>query len=494
MKYSTSCLLLLLLGTLLPAGAQEDAGDEDFAKAKAKSLQRMRELQAKPEAFQPVAVPGVGRPVNFDVELGTSIVTTSEGEIYDGFRFTAPEGLQGHDYVWYFNAPETWSSWYILPVDDPDLEKRGFRNFYQAGGQPPYAEVDAPGVRGRYRTLQSLTGSFFTPGKEYLIWFKRADEAPGEVKPARLTGRLEFAPKRDDWPPKEIRAALGLKPAPPEQLVKMLGSRGGGILLDKAFFERDYADERIDAVVDAMQITQRSRGGYFITMESTCPPCGTEPGVEGIIKKFGAPDFVVTSQEAAKYSARSEADASKEPGTVTYWYDYFGFEVLQDDPEKKVIGVRAQVEDYARLNPGGAENTFGRLGMKNVTVFRQGGKEVGRMYYFLEGATQPTVLQLPPPGTYHDGENTLEHLGGGTWKLSLNYANGKPQRTYELSGNRLDGRSEAFFPNGKLEYTLMYKDGELNGPGVKYKENGEIEEKLHFKDGEPLPEPAAPQS
>jgi hypothetical protein len=80
----------------------------------------IKELQAaltkEVDVFQTIELKGTGEPTRFGIELGKSSVKFEDAE-FDGFRFRCPEGIDGRDFVWYFNAPEGWGNWYITPVE-----------------------------------------------------------------------------------------------------------------------------------------------------------------------------------------------------------------------------------------------------------------------------------------------------------------------------------------------------------------------------------------
>lgn len=262
---------LLTLLMLLPLHAAEP------------DLKAMKEaLSANAEAFESIELKSDGTAVKFEIELGAKSAQF-DGDPYDGFRFRCPDGIEAKDFVWYFNAPTSWANWYIIPVKGE--AKPAFRDWMD--GDKLYLTFDKSADKDRMRILQTLDGSYFKPGEEYIIWFRKA----GDKGSPPLRGTAAFAKKNDSWDNASVEKALSLKPAPVEEQVAALNSRGGLILLDNRFFDRGYAEERIDSAFASIRSTRQMGNGLFITMQTFVPPCKTSPSLAEIIKQHGPPDF-----------------------------------------------------------------------------------------------------------------------------------------------------------------------------------------------------------
>ena len=240
-------------------------------------------LQSNPTIFEFIELNALGSPTDFEVKLGTSVLTLESGDKFDGFRFKAPARSEESDLIWYFNAPSNWAHWYLCPVRNEF--KQSFRNWLNA--DKLYESFDQAGDVNRTRILQALDAGYFKDGEEYIIWFRQI-----EVGDTRLTGRLLFTAAGDNWDHENIENALRLNPMPIEVQVKELKSRGGKILLDEEYFDKSYAASRIEDAFFDMRQTKHMGGGVFITMESAIPTCNNEPSFTEIRKRHGEPDFV----------------------------------------------------------------------------------------------------------------------------------------------------------------------------------------------------------
>ncbi|MGV3658791.1 MAG: toxin-antitoxin system YwqK family antitoxin [Prosthecobacter sp.] len=451
-------------------------GQEEIALTKEIMIEGTRANLAAYDKIKPSASDA---PVTVRVKLGESVSMYRDKLTFDGFRITAPDDLAGRDFVWYHNAPDSWGTWYIVPVagevDD------GFRNWLRA--DKVYEDLDKAGEKGRARRLQTLDGSYFKPGADYILWFQHTDVGG----PDELRAVFHFAPKpkdEKDWDHESLEKALKLKAAPPAEQVKQLASKGGEILLDSAFFTPDYGTSRINDVFFNLRQTQRMSGGYFITMEVACPPCRTRPSLVKIREKHGAADFVQTAAEAGRTTRRKrDADEDKDEQVTTHYYDYFAFEVAADDPEEKVLRVRTHASDFSKLRPPAKGGFFGQVDLKNLTVLHQDGKEVGRLYYFMEGGKEPLCIQEPPPGKYQNDDLTLEYQGGGNWQL-LTHQDGKLTRRIPFVGHRMEGLGEGFYPSGRPSFKASYKAGVFHGEVVEYSEKGDVIQRERFNHGE----------
>ena len=438
-------------------------------------------VQGSGKVFRKVECPGDGEVKEVVLNLGEDSSVKGEGFHFDGFRFTTPANITG-DFVWYFNAPTDWGQWYIMPSEGKP--ERAFRTWVD--GDKVYQKFDELGETGRTRILQTLGQSYFQPNREYIMWFREVNE--GGTKPQTLRATFAFAQREKEgeagehWEAEEIEEALGLVPHPAEEQVAVLNSRGGRILFDQTFFTRDYGEDRIDHVFFTRRQTRQTRGGFFITMQIATPPCRTEPSLVEIQKKYGEADFVRSAVELKKLGREPE-----DINVVTHYYDYLGFEIDSRDPEKKVLRVRAQANDFSVVNPemeGGAEKsaTFHTISMENLTVFRTGGKEVGRIYFFREGDKEPNIIVEPPKGKYRRGVGTLEYLGDGKWDEKYWSEDEKMVRHFVYESHQLNGLSTGFRENGDPLFRAEYKNGLLEGELIEYSEDG-AETKTMFREG-----------
>jgi hypothetical protein len=467
MKASFIALLSLL--SVVASQAQEEMTKEMM----------MDGVRATPAAFETIKPSGLGTPTTFKVKLGESTSSYKDKLIFDGFRITVPADLEGRDFVWYFNVPENWSNWYVIPAEG-EVEG-GFRDWLNA--DKVYQGLDVAQEKGRMRVLQTLDGNYFTPGKDYVFWF-RQEAAGGD---AELRVVLNFATRPADdkkWEHENLEKVLKLKPASAAEQVKEHGSRGGTIMLDTALFDKRDAESRIDDVFFNLRQTQRMRGGFFITMEMSCPPCRMKPTLAKIREKYGAADFIQTAEEARKVHGKD--DKSDEEAITTHFYDYFGFEIDPNDPEEKVMRVRTHANNFSKLQPPDADGFFGQVNMKNLTVFHLDKKEVGRLYFFLEGGKEPLCIQEPPVGKYRNDEDLmLDYQGGGRWAL-LTLDGDKVMRRIPFVEHRMEGLAEGFYENGSHSFKATYKAGNLHGEAIRYSEQGEITKRQRFRQGQPV--------
>ena len=449
-----------LLTTIIHSHAQED---------QTKAL--VKALQSNPEKFDKIELNDIHQIVDFEIQLGETTAKLQNGDQLDGFRFKAPEGSDTTDFVWYFNSPSDWANWYLCP-----LEGKFERNFSSwLVGDKLYEQFDQTNTKKRNRILQTLRAGYFKPGKEYIMWFRKVGKDKG-----LLTGRLAFKEPEDKWEHKEIEKALDLKPMPPEAQVAELKSRGGKILLDKDFYERDYAQNRIDDVFFTIRQTKRMKGGFFITMQLLIPDCKTTPSIADIRERHGEPDFIITGEEIKKKHGK-ETDA--DPNIITYYYDYFGFEVKKDDPKEIVQRVVSQANNFAGLQPKDNKPSFGQISMKNLTVFSKNGKEVGRMYYFLEGDKTPLIITEPPVGSYKNDRLELEYKGDGVWLWKTYFKDGTLASKIPMQSHMMNGEAVGFHSADIKSFTVHYENGLLHGKAISYSKDGKVLDETMFEKG-----------
>jgi len=458
--------LLLSLILTLPLHALE-AGIAELQKA----------LADRAGAFDRIELKSDGTTARFDIKLGVETAEL-EGAVFDGFRFRCPEDLTNRDFVWYFNAPATWGEWYVLPVDGEPA--RAFKNWIDA--DKLYQPFDKPSEKDRLRILQTLDGGYFKPGADYIMWFRNT----GKSGEGSLRGTAAFPQKKDSWDADGVEKALSLKAAPADDQVAALDSRGGRILLDPAFFDKDYATGRIDSALTSIRQTKRMSGGFFLTMQTFVPSCKTKPSLEEIIKKHGPPDFIRTTGERTRVRAHAGADEPDEDEVevTSHHYDHFAFEVVGDGKDRTVRCVATFGCNFADVAPPAKGTAFGAIDIENLTVFHRDGKEVGRAYYFLEGSKKPLFITEPPAGEYRSGNELLISEGGGKWIWENRFPDGKTARRIPLEEGVFHGLAEGFHPNGKTSFKAGYRNGELDGEAIKFDEEGNEISRGMFRKGE----------
>ncbi len=136
----------------------------------------------------------------------------SNGYRYTGFRFRAPADITG-DFSWMFlmrnqDAPMSlnFMQWDILARDE---DKSGFITFENIP-VGLYPELKAKFPNTRSLTLQQQPRSFFSPKKEYVIWFRFSTNQ----KPPEYAVAISFMGQNQKYP--ESKLPLGKpKPGPP---------------------------------------------------------------------------------------------------------------------------------------------------------------------------------------------------------------------------------------------------------------------------------------
>ena len=330
-------------------------------------------LVANADSFDRLEIQADGSTTDFAVSLGTEAVEL-DGNTYDGFRFKCPEEIPGKDFVWYFNAPEHWGNWYIFAVEGKPGQ--AFRNWIDAN--KIYSPFDKSPEKKRLRILQTLGGGYFKPGGEYLMWFRKM----GDGADTSLRGTAAFAGEREKWDHEDVEKALKLRPAPAEEQVTALGSRGGLILLDTRLFERNDAERRIESAFTSIRSTKQSSDGFFVTMQIAVPPCTTSPLLADIVREHGEPDFVRTSAEMQQVRQHAGGSPGDEDEAITsYHYDYFAFETKTGAKNPKITRVRTFGCDFSDVAPPAKGSGYSSIGIENLTIFHRDGKEVGRAYY-----------------------------------------------------------------------------------------------------------------
>ncbi len=435
-------------------------------------------LRQQVEKFEPVSVEKRDVPVTFELRLGDdpALIGTN---VFDGFRFVVPEGVAERDFVWFFNAPESWGNWYVLPLGEP--QAGGFTDWLR--GDKVYEDVDGSGTTDRLRILQALPAPYFAEGREYLIWFRNVSEAGGGT----LRGKLSFAPQVRQWTHQAIETALQLRPLDARRQVEALDSRGGRILLEPAFFSRDEAEERIESLFFSMRQSREFRSGFSISMNTTVPTCTLHPRLDDIEAVYGLADFEMSSSEQQKVREHQGLTAEEDSSTgetVTYYFDFFGFEVEAGDKHRRVQRVVTQAGDYSKARPLHNQAQFVRLPKLDLTLFHLNHQEAGRIYFFLRG-DRPLVIREPPVGTYRSGAEELDYKGDGEWRWRTFYPGGGVARDFELKDHKVDGVAKVYYQGGVLKLEARYKNGLLDGETVEFAPDGTETGRKSFSRGQP---------
>ena len=437
-------------------------------------------LAAAKEKFTVVEIPAQdAETVRFRIDLAKDGVNF-EDHSFQGFRFTVPEGRDNADFVWYFNAPQSWGNWYLVPVEGE--VGMAFRDWIEA--DRIYRDFDQAAEKDRIRILQSLQADYFKPGAEYILWFRQVGENANAA--AELRGLAGFAKTEGSWNQDAIEKALGLQSAPAAEQVSHLKSRGGKVLLDTRFFDASYGANRIDSALRGIRSTHHARDGFFITMKTSVPSCRTTPALADIIREHGEPDFTrARSELKIRYADSEEEEQDGEEHLVSHHYDYFSFEVDPTAEKPVVLRVDTHASDFSALRPQAGAAAFASLALENLTVFHREGREAGRAYFFLEGEKQPVFVTEPPPGEYRNGDQRLTYRGEGDWSWETRDENGTVLRRVPLAGHQMDGKAEGFHAPGKPSFIAHYRKGVLHGELIQYDEDGEIINRRNFVEGEP---------
>lgn len=473
-----TCLLVALLLAGLVPGPRSIAGEDGLTQEKL-----VAGLQAGAASFAPVEFSS-GGAATFRERLGDEPALRLGTNEFDGLRFRAP--MQRGDFVWYFNAPSAWGQWYILPATGSPAP--GFTRWLNA--DQVYEGFDTAGETGRLRVAQTLAGSYFQPGREYLLWFRRVRAGGDDT----LRGAMAFRRARSEWKLADVEGALALKPQDLVAQATALGSRGARILLDADLFDRDYAEERISSVFFSRRQTSSLGGGGFVTIETAVPPCRTEPSWRAIEARHGPADFTITADEQRRVRAEEEAgeEGGDEPVVDRHYVDYFIFEARADDASQRVTRVVATAANASEMRPRGDGGHVGRWSRPDLAVFHRDGREVGRIYGFPE-SDHPRVLQEPPPGSYRADGEEMVYQGEGRWTWKAFHPDGAVARTIELAGHRMHGPAEAFDAAGRRVMRATYRDGHLEGDVVEYGPNGAERSRVSYRNGRPAaPSPARP--
>ena len=437
--------------------------------------QHANEIQAGLKNFKALKITSLDETVEFNIQLGTDSLTLSDGSVYNGLRFTLPQDYSGQDFIWYFNTPKDWCHWYLYPAQG--AVKQSFKDWLEA--DLVYATYDNVDEKNRFRCLQTCSGAYFQAGHEYIIWFHKV----GQANTGQLKGVLKFAPSDPDgWEHETLEKSLKLKKQNYAAQVKQLESVGGQILLDKQLFQAAYANERIESLITSIRSSKSMPGGFFISMRTFVPPCKDGPTLAQIENKYGKAHFVQSHNEFKQVMGIDEEDNT--PDKTIYYYDYFGFEVLDDDKNRRVQRVSTQEDNFAVLLSNSEEPTAIAIRKKNLTVFKHNDVELGRIYFFMESGKAPIVIKEPALKTYLQDGQAFEYKGDGNWELRFLFDDGKTHQIMHMVQHKFHGVSKRFYNNGAIEYQVEYKDGLLDGKLEHFSKDGALLKTRTFKAGE----------
>ena len=431
----------------------------------------------------------VTQPASFTVELGKQTVEIASlpNKIFSAFTLTVPAAAIGRDMVWYVNAPQSWSEWYILPAEG--ALKRGFKKWHNA--QRLYRGIDQARESDRFRFFQDLAADYFEADQRYILWFARAKTEPPAVEQVRL--KITFAESQTNWVVADMMKALAMESAPHADQIAALNSRGGRILLEPGWFKKSQAHHSIDRMLDGRESKYHNAAGFFIKTETQVPPCKIAPTMHQVRDQFGEPDFIRRADERDRIwrdaDEAHQVDAQRLAGPVIMYYDYFGFEVSANDRNGKILRVHTVADDYRVLAPPPEGNSYATLPTENLTVFHQAGQECGRMYFFAESGKEPVVIQAPPKGAYErrvESEmSRLTYHGDGAWTQESFHENGQPAWVLPMRNHVYHGAASCLCADGTKAVEASYEKGRLHGQVTRFTEDGKVHDRTVFKNGRP---------
>ncbi|MBC8009996.1 MAG: hypothetical protein H7067_07855 [Burkholderiales bacterium] len=440
-------------------------------------------LQARAGEFPLVPVATGDEPlVVTTITLNKSPERFDTGHAFDAVRFRAPE-RGGLDLVWAFTAPATWRHWYILPVEGET--KRGFENWIN--GDRAYVGFD--GAQDNPVTLQTLAAAYFEPGREYLLWFCQTTHTP---EPATLKLTLRFAlarPADEPWERESVEKALKLETAPTATQAAYFASRGARVLLDAELFHPKDASSQMEHFLFTRRQTEFLKGGFFITVETACPPCHGAPLLADIVRRHGEPDCVLT---AAQQNLDRTAEANDSPSYDRHHYDHFIFETDPADADKRVRRVSSQYFNANSARPAdGARDTWTEVTLTGIEfrLFFREGREVGRYRHWGEPGAK-LVSGAIPEGEYRrayvSGEpmEKLVHDGAGGWAYESYHRSGPAYRRCGYKDGRLDGALTDFFEDGRERVSAGYAEGRIHGRLRVWEADGRLVRDQVFERGE----------
>lgn len=455
-------------------------------------------LQARRADFPEVPAPTDADALEIrTVPLNRAPEVFDNGQAFAAVRFRAPD-KSGLDLVWAFSTPSEWRHWYIMPAEG-ETSRRGFKNWLN--GDRAYLGFDCS-VKTPV-TLQTLDADYFEPGREYLLWFSQNPHTPA---PAELKLVLRFAPRPEagnGWDRAAVEETLRLEAAPADAQAAYFSSRGARVLLDRKLFHPDDATSQMENFLFTRRQTEFARDGYYITVESTCPPCHSSPKLADIIARHGHPDL---SLSAAQQTRLRRLDGTKsdsaEPLRDRHHFDYFVFETDPDDPSGAVIRVSSQFFDTSSAKPTTGEGSGGTWTEATILghafrLFFKDGRETAR-YIDWDKPYATALSEAAPAGEYlrryPSGEpmEKLVHDGSGAWTYESYYLTGPVYRRCSYVVDKLDGELADFFEDGRKKSEVHYRAGVLHGKLTQWAQDGRVLREQTFADGKTQPAPDSP--
>ncbi len=269
-------------------------------------------------------------------------------------------------------------------------------------------------------TLQTLDADYFEPGREYLLWFRHKTHTP-EPAVLKLTLRFMSACQGvSPWDRATVETALHIETAPVAARAAYFDSRGARILLDPGLYQPEDATSQMDNFLFTRRRTNFIKGGLYITVEISYPPCHVSPPLADIIRKHGQPDCELTAR--LRNATRGD-DKRDDYEYDCYYYDHFIFEIDPADAERRVRRVSSQYFNTAAARPpatSGATWTETSLAGREFRLFFQECREVARFLRW-EQPEASIVSGTVPAGVYlraYDSGEPMEkltHDGAGEW-------------------------------------------------------------------------------
>jgi hypothetical protein len=446
-----------------------------------------------PGRLQPRALefPLVAADTNTDTATITTVVLNQKPEVFDSghafdaIRIRTPK-QPGLDLVWAFSTAASWRHWYIIPASGEP--KRGFKNWFD--GDRAYIGFD--GDLKKPITLQSLDAAYFEPDSEYLIWFCQTKHTP-EPATLKITFRFVTPPKNDEpWGLKNMEETLKLEAAPVAAQAAYFKSRGANILRDQELFHPEDAASQMDHFLFTRRQTELLKGGYYITIETSCPPCHGKPLLADITRKYGPPDCVLT---VGDQNAVRSKDSNESAEYDRHYYDFFVFETDPADVKQRVVRVSSQYFDTTTAkpdNPTGSTWADIKLIGTDFRFFYHNGQEVARyINWQMPGAKlvsgDPTLGDYTL--TYDNGApmEKLRYTGKGNWLYASYYKSGPLYRRCTYLDGKLEGTLTDYFENGSKRAQVNYRQGVLHGQFQVWGKDGLIERDQTYADGKPEP-------
>ena len=466
------CRLVLLVmagvGSAWAQAPKEEEIPEPFRSFIPEAQKHMAEFPVLPAGTT------VGKHELFTVRIDEKPIVVG-GQRFGCVRFVAPPE-PARDMVWAFSLPANWAQWYILPASGT---MTGFRNWLNADRL--YEEL--PATVDNAARLQTLAAESFKPGATYILWFKEQDAVPG---PAMLSGAIDFLPapgEKKEWDAEAIEKGLGLKTAPMADQVAYLKSRGGRALLDRRFFDPDYAEGRIEDLLYARRHSLTLADGWYIKTTIIIPVCHTEPLLADVQAAYGEADLVLSGKERQMFDKEPPKDEA------AYYYDHVVFLVKKKAGQPRILRVSSEAADTSAVRPRQDGLTWGDVPLPEIKlrVFYRDRKEIARVAFWGE-ADARVISGDFPVDTFRrasdDGESReeLQYLGKGDWAYRSVYQNGQTETTATLRGHAYQGAWHDFFPDGKPRTEANYDKGQLEGALKQWRQDGESRE-LHYRAG-----------